>query len=165
LAHEGISRVEKIRHCHSAYLNIDLDDKELAELAQQYSALVRDAVVECEAVPGSLEFLESYGGKLPMFVVSGTPEDEMIDIVEKRGMDKYFTSVHGSPRHKTPIVTDLLKLHALTGPDCLFVGDAMTDYGAAADTGLQFIGRVGQGGIDPFPAGTAIIEDLRALKV
>ena len=165
LAHEGISRVEKIRHCHRAYLNIDLGDDELADLAAQYSSLVRDSVVACDGVPGAVDFLENQSGKLPIFVVSGTPEDELIDIIEMRGMSRYFTSIHGSPRHKAPIVTDLLESHALSGPDCLFVGDAMTDYRAAADTGLHFIGRVGQGHVDLFPAGTTIIRDLTELTV
>lgn len=165
LDHEGISRVEKIRHYHKTFLNIDLGEDELAVLAGRFSMLVKDAVINCDSVAGAMEFLETHAGNLPIFVVSGTPEDEMLDVVEQRGMSRYFTSVHGSPRRKTPIVTDLLKKHGLKGPDCLFVGDAMTDYGAAMDTGLQFIGRVAGDSQNPFPPGTTIIRDLRELTV
>jgi phosphoglycolate phosphatase-like HAD superfamily hydrolase len=80
-------------------------------------------------------------------------------------MVAYFTSIHGSPRYKGPIVMDLLSRHGLNGPDCLFVGDAMTDYRAAAETGLQFIGRVGAGEHNPFPGDTTIVEDLTTLSL
>ena len=165
LAHEGISRVEKIRHCHMEYLDIDLSDEELGVLAGLYSSLVKDAVVDCDAVAGSQALLQAIAGILPIFVVSGTPEDELRDIIERRAMSSHFTSVHGSPRRKEPIVADLLVQHGLNGPDCLFVGDAMTDYRAAHETGMQFIGRVGEGHIDPFPEGTTIIRDLEQLSV
>lgn len=128
LAHEGISRLEKIRYCHREFLGIDLNDDALGQLAGRYSALVKDAVVDCEGVPGALDFLRVENGKRPIFVVSGTPEPELRDIIERRGMQDYFTAVHGSPRHKGPIITDLLLEYALEGPSCLLVGDAMTDY-------------------------------------
>lgn len=165
LAHEGISRVEKIKHCHATYLDVELSQQELTHLAERYSALVMDAVIDCDGVLGGLEFLRINAGKLPIFVVSGTPEPELRTIIERRGMSDYFTSTHGSPRHKAPIVMDLLIEHGLNGPDCLFVGDAMTDYSAAAETGLQFIGRVGMGDHNPFPESTTIIEDLTHLSL
>lgn len=164
LAHEGISRVEKIDHCHREFLGIDLSEGQLAELAGRYSSLVMDAVIGCDGVPGALDFLKAYGDRLPVFVVSGTPEPELRAIIGRRGLDGYFTSSHGSPRRKGPIVMDLLSRHGLNGPDCLFVGDAMTDYRAAEETGLHFIGRVGEADENPFPQGTAIIPDLRNLS-
>ena len=165
LAHEGISRVAKILHCHKEFLGLALSEAQLSELAERYSALVMDAVIACDAVPGAFEFLENYSDKLPLFVVSGTPEPELRAIIGRRGMADCFSAVHGSPRHKGPIVMDLLFEHNLSGPDCLFVGDAMTDYLAAAETGLQFIGRVGKNDDNPFPQGTTIIEDLTQLSV
>ena len=165
VAHEGISRVEKIHYCHRKYLGIDLSEADLAVLTGRYAALVKDAVVDCDAVAGAEAFLEAHVGKSPVFVVSGTPEPELIEIVERRGMGRLFTSVHGSPRLKGPIVWDLLHKHGLNGSDCLFVGDAMTDCRAAAETGLSFIGRVGEGDHNPFPDGTTIIRDLSELSV
>lgn len=165
LEHEGISRVEKIRYLHLELLGVDLSEDALAELARQYSRLVKEAVIACSAVPGALDFLERFNAELPLFVVSGTPEEELLDIVKKRKMDKYFTAVHGSPRHKSPIVHELLQGQGLDADRCLFVGDAMTDYRAAKETGLSFIGRVGKGNRDPFPDGTTIIRDLKELSV
>jgi len=165
VAHEGISRIEKIFHCHKNFLGIELSEDQLAELAVTYSALVKQVVINCDSVPGALDFLEEHSADLPMFVASGTPEGELQDIVEGRGLSHHFTSVHGSPAHKAPIVNERLQLHGLDRNQCLFVGDAMTDYVAAKDTGLAFIGRVGQGHANPFPEGTTIITDLTQLTL
>jgi phosphoglycolate phosphatase-like HAD superfamily hydrolase len=165
VAHEGISRMEKILYCHEAFLGIQLREDHLAELAGKYSALVKQVVIDCDSVPGALDFLQAHSANLPMFVVSGTPEEELKDIVEVRGLSRYFTSVHGSPHHKVSIVNEQLQLHGLDRDQCLFVGDSMTDYDAAWDTGLSFIGRVGQGHVNLFPKGTTIITDLTQLTV
>lgn len=165
VAHEGISRLEKILYCHKEFLGIDLNEDGLSELAATFSTLVKQAVINCDSVPGALDFLQAHCADVPMFVVSGTPEDELKDIVEGRALSHHFTSVHGSPRHKAPIVNEQLERHGLEPSQCLFVGDAMTDYHAARDTGLTFIGRVGQGHVNPFPEGTTIITDLTQLSL
>ena len=47
----------------------------------------------------------------------------------------------------------------------LFVGDTMTDYRAAAATGLPFLGRVPPGERSPFPEGTRLVPDLAHLTI
>ena len=164
-AHEGISRLEKVRHCHREFLGIELDDGQVAEWGGRYSALVEEAVVACDWVPGAREFLDAHRGRLPLFVVSGTPDDELKRIVEGRAMAHYFTSVHGSPPRKPPILEGLLAAHGIAPERALFVGDSMTDYDAAEATGLAFLGRVAAGSANPFPAGTTIVPDLNGLAV
>ncbi len=161
--HEGISRVEKIRHCHLEFLGQDLNEADLAVLALHYSNMVVDAVVACPAVAGADDFLQRHLGHTKMFVVSGTPETELRDIVDARGMTHYFQAVCGSPRRKEPIVEELLARQGLVAQNCLFIGDAMTDYRAAQATGLDFIGRVGANEDNPFPDGTAVVGDLTEL--
>jgi len=100
LAHEGISRITKIRHCHKTLLGIDLSNDALAELGARFSTLVEDAVVAAEWVPGAQAFLDAHLGRVGMFVVSGTPQEELRRITARRGMDHYFVSVRGSPPTK-----------------------------------------------------------------
>jgi len=159
-ANEGISRVQKIRFCHREYLGIDLADGELMELASRYSDFVKNAVVECDPVPGALEFMKRNKKTHDLFVVSGTPQDELRDIVERRGWVGYFSGVYGSPSLKATIVNDLLSGRRLRAHETLFIGDALTDYHGAKEAGVPFIGRVMAGGKNPFPEGTEIIADL-----
>ena len=164
-AREGISRLEKIRDCHRDFLGIELSDDELAVLGERYRSMVEDDVVACDWVPGAREFVEAHHHRVPLFVISGTPDDELLRVVERRHMRRFFVSVHGSPRRKEPIIRELLSVHGLSADRVLFVGDAMTDYDAAHATGLAFLGRVAPGTVSPFPAGTTTVPDLSHLTV
>lgn len=137
-----------------------MTEEELAALCEQYSADVVDRVIASNPIAGSLEFLEANTNGTPMYVVSGTPEDELRPIVQARGLTDYFEGVFGSPKTKDVIVRRVLAERGFGADDCVFIGDAPTDHRAAADTGLYFIGRVGPGRDNMFPPDTVIIEDL-----
>lgn len=165
LEHGGISRRQKIRHCHKTFLGIEVTSDEMAVLGRRFSTLVEDAVVAADWVAGAKAFLDTHCGHLPMFVISGTPQEELRRITARRGMDGYFVSVRGSPPVKEPIIEELLAEHGLLRGRVLFVGDTMTDYRAATATGLPFLGRVPPGEESPFPDGTTLVADLTGLRV
>lgn len=158
--HGGISRVEKIRHIYREILNEDLTEHEHRQLSRSYSSLVVEKVIEADWIAGARECLELYTGKLPIFVISGTPQDELELIVAKRNMAGYFTEILGSPPRKEPHISRLLTDYSLNCRQCVFIGDAMTDYRAAADTSLCFIGIRGE---SEFPPGTRVLQDCRKL--
>jgi len=153
-------RVIKIADCHQRFLGISLTDRELAALCEQYSADVVDRVIASNPIPGSIEFLAAHKNGLAMYVVSGTPEDELRPIVRARGLTDYFDGIFGSPKLKDDIVREVLTERGFGPDECVFVGDAPTDHRAAAAAGLNFIGRVGPGRDNVFPPDTVIIEDL-----
>lgn len=160
--HGGVSRYEKFRHYHGEFLGIELSEKEVEELAQRFSALAEERVITAPYVPGALDVLERYSSLLPLFVASGTPETELLRIVEKRGLAHFFQGVYGSPARKADIIQWVLDEHGFTAATTLMVGDAMTDYLAAKETGLQFVGRLNDehGG---FPDGTVVMTTLLEL--
>jgi phosphoglycolate phosphatase-like HAD superfamily hydrolase len=164
-AHGGVSRIQKIRHCHREMLGIQLEPEELMALGRRFSNMVVDAVVASAWVDGARELLDGLLGRLPMFVVSGTPEPELREIIARRGMDGYFVAARGSPPDKITVIGELLEAHDLVAERVLFVGDAMTDYDAAKATGLRFLGRVPPGEESPFPEATTIVPDLTALTL
>ncbi len=162
--HGGISRVEKIRWAHAELIKKPLSEKDLDLWANHYSSLVVDAVVKAPYIAGAREFLEYCRVKkneLPLFVVSGTPQPELQEIVTRRGLDKYFTRILGSPVGKPEHIDNLLKQYRLSPGRCLFIGDAITDYNAALATGLHFIGIRGA---VAFPEGVTVLSDCRNLK-
>ena len=162
-AHEGVSRVVKIRHAHKAYLGIDLTPDAHDRLCHKYAGLVEQQVIDCKSVDGALDFLKRATGLLKSFIVSGTPQDELRRITAKRGISEYFTGVYGSPRNKEDIVNEQLALHNLSADRCLFIGDAMTDFNAAQACAMPFLGRVIKGEKSPFPKGTDEVTDLMGL--
>lgn len=158
----GMPRLEKIRHCHGVIAGQPIDEQNLTVLGQRFAALVRDEVVAAPFIDGALDTLQQLQrAHVPCFVVSGTPVQEMRDIVQRKGLSPYFNEVHGSPLVKGVIVADILERHRLTPDRCLFIGDALADYQAAQDTGLHFLGIVPQGEKSRFPAGIATSAVVR----
>jgi phosphoglycolate phosphatase len=160
LQYGGISRVEKIDYYHREFLNRPLSEEALDALCQKFSENVKDAVVNADWIPGAEEFLKEYHKKIKLYVVSGTPESELIEIVEKRNMTGYFQTIMGSPVKKPVHVRYHLEKSKLKAGRCFFIGDALTDFNAAKETGLHFIGI--QGDIT-FPEGTKVLPDCSNL--
>lgn len=159
LANGGVSRRKKIRHLHRTLLGQELSEDDLAALGSRFSSLVEDAVVDCPWVPGAPEALSAQNGRL-LFVASGTPHDELVRIVARRGIAPLFREVFGSPPEKAITVRSIVERHRLEPATVLMVGDAMADYAAARESGIRFVGRVAEDAESPFPPGTPVIRDL-----
>ena len=160
--HGGISRVDKIAHAHEHFIGVPLDEEELKKWSLYYSDLVVEKVLEVPWITGAKEFLEATrDSALSVFVISGTPEGELKYIIDRRGMTDYFHECLGSPVRKPVHIRNLMEIYELEPDDCVFIGDALTDYYAAKETGLHFVGI--QGEVD-FPAGTLVLEDCSRLQ-
>ena len=138
--HSGVTRVDKFRHYYQEFLRQPLSDEELADLCRRFARLVVDEVVAAPEIPGVVPFLRHWSEKLPCFVVSATPEEEIRTIVKRRGWSAYFQEVRGAPKSKGENLKLLLTKHGLTPEQCLFFGDAESDYRAAQACGVPFLG-------------------------
>jgi len=162
LRHGGVSRYEKFRYFEEKILGRGFSPEKEKNLGEIFSKKVVDAVVEAPWVKGAYEFVSRHHRELAMFVASGTPEEEMKDIIERRDMGQYFIAVYGSPPTKVEIIKRICETNGYESEDVLFVGDSMTDYEASKMTGVRFIGRTA-GPVSPFPPGTTIVKDLTDL--
>jgi phosphoglycolate phosphatase-like HAD superfamily hydrolase len=162
LAHAGISRFVKFRHYHEDLLGLRYDEATGKQLSARFSRLVVDAIIAAPYVIGAREFLDAWHDRLPLFVASGTPDEELREIVQRRGMQRYFKSVHGSPATKTEILRGVIARHQLASAHVLMVGDATADLDGARAAGTAFLGRTEAGG-SPFPPDVPTIPDLTAL--
>ncbi len=144
LQNQGVSRFKKFEWIYENLLHQPLSEFESQELGKQFSNLAFDKVVQSPFVPGAKELLQSIYQQCLCFVASGTPEQELKEIVEKRDLTKYFKEVCGIPRSKTQIVLEMIQKYNLNPSACWFVGDATTDYEAAKETRLNFIARNSQ---------------------
>jgi phosphoglycolate phosphatase-like HAD superfamily hydrolase len=142
LANMGISRFKKFAWIAENVFGRALSDDESAELGRRFSDLALANVLAAPMVRGAEAALGALGALgLPLFVASGTPEDELQLIVARRGLAPAFCEVHGTPRDKPTILGDVLARHGLAPDRVLFVGDGMTDYRAARAAGTQFLAR------------------------
>lgn len=163
LAHGGVSRFEKFRHAYREILKRPLSAEEEVALGLRFNTLVEEAVSVCPWVPGAREFLEARHKLLPLFVASGTPQEELARIVERRGLKEYFRAVYGTPAKKDAILRSIAASLRCGAADLLMVGDAMTDHDAARATGAAFIGVETPGALNPFPKGVKVLPDLTGL--
>lgn len=160
----GISRFEKFKIIYRDVLQKPLTESETERLGREFSAFVVDDMGTCPFVPGAKEFLEEQSRRLPIFIVSGTPEDELKEIVARRNLGKYCRGVHGSPRSKDVLLRQVLAGNSWQPRDVVFVGDAMTDYQAASEVGVHFVARVADGESSPFPDSVRwVVTDLKGL--
>ncbi|MBB5022899.1 phosphoglycolate phosphatase-like HAD superfamily hydrolase [Desulfurispira natronophila] len=159
LAHGGVSRFEKFKYFFNIILQQELSEVAAQYLGERFNSLVFEGILAAPFVPGALESLEALRDRgIPAFVVSGTPEDELREIVKQRELDGFFREVHGSPRLKDVIVGDVLLRYGLRPYECILVGDAMTDYVAAKACSVPFLGIVKDAHSSPFPTGTRVSE-------
>ena len=79
---------------------------------------------------------------MPCFVISATPEDEIREIVRRRGLRDYFKEVIGAPETKSENLKNILIKYDLKPSKCIFFGDAESDYRAAKRCGLNFMAIV-----------------------
>lgn len=161
--HGGISRVVKIRVYEREWLGRPVDEAREAVLIQRYAGLVLDKVLAAPPLAGALETLDALQGRMPLFVVSATPQEELRHICDQRDLTRLFTEIHGSPRKKPEILSAACAAHGLEPAACLMVGDATTDQDAAAALGMPFVGIVPPGGRNLFLPGTRLRPDLVGL--
>lgn len=161
LLNGGISRFEKFKYFSKVLLNRDISDRELVEMGESFSRIVLNKIIEKSINSDVIEYLESKLTSTLQFICSGTPHEEMKLIVKEKKLDKYFREVFGSPLPKTAIINNIMERYKLNSTDVLFFGDAMTDYLAAQETFIDFIGI--ENSDTEFPDGTVTIRSFNQL--
>jgi len=145
-------------------LKTPVNEETIKSLSEQFSYLVVDGVLASQFISGAKESLKVLNkNSIPAYIVSGTPDNEIKLIIKKKGLNKYFKEVHGSPRKKWEICQEIINRENYNPQNCLFVGDAMSDYNAARKNAICFLGIVENGKASPFPDGT-IVSSVVTLK-
>lgn len=137
--HFGISRMAKFEwFCREVLQNNNTDMPK--ELANNFANIVQEELLNCPMVEGTLKTLKTLHNKMPLYVCSGTPQEELISILTKRGLAKYFKGVFGTPPEKAELLKTLVKKSGIASINTLMVGDAQTDLDVANSVATQFYG-------------------------
>jgi len=137
----GISRFKKFAWIYENLLGRAIGDDESQALGVRFSDLALARILAAPFVPGAREALDALAHRYALFVASGTPHDELADIVARRGLTRSFREVWGTPTEKPHILADIMKRYTLQPQQVLFIGDGMSDYKAARATGVEFLAR------------------------
>jgi phosphoglycolate phosphatase len=159
LAHYSHPRSMKFEHYVYELMGRP-DDVEMAQvMARQFSEFVLRRVVACPEVPGAQAFLAEFSQKVPLYISSVTPQDELRKVVSERGLGLFFVDIFGDPPcKKTEAIQEVLKREGLLPAELVFIGDSQSDYQVAMEADVEFIAR--NSGL-PFDAdGIELYRDL-----
>jgi len=156
----GISRFEKIKYFHKKLLNKNLTEKELNELAKKYTELTLNKVIKAPWIKGAKDFLESNYKDIDLYVVSGTPTDELKQIVNKRKMTKYFKELYGPNKAKGDIIQKIVKNKKYSPENVLYIGDRIADYEGAEKANVKFVGVNFKNKKSVFPKDIKVISEI-----
>lgn len=137
LANGGISRYVKFK-VWNEWLNRSTSETAIEELAQRFSDLVVDNVVASPFIQGAELAIEIAHKSAFTFIATGTPDQEIIAILDRLDLNSSFTEIHGSSRKKPVITKDILTRFKFDPSEVLFIGDAQTDYHAALECEVDF---------------------------
>ena len=162
-SHGGLTRRVKFRHFETEVFGRSVTDEGIERLSAEYTRLVHEAVLACPFIPGAREFLDRARGRAAMHVISGTPHEELEDIVRRRGLAPYFASWHGAPATKLDAFRDILATFGYPAHRALAVGDATTELHAANALGVPFLGVGLHDGEAAFPEGVPVVPTLEGV--
>jgi len=161
LSHNAIVRFEKFRHIYEHILKKEYTDQIADDLSRRFSDIVVSGVTQCPFVEGAMEFLEHFYRKIPVYLISVTPKDELIKILKIRKISEYFKGVYPADWKKIDAMKDILKKEGLSSDQAIYIGDAPEDRLAAQAANIPFVGRssgkIIGGNVD-------VCKDLREVK-
>ena len=111
--------------------------------------------------PGAVAFITEAQKRVPLVVVTGTPQEAIDETIKVFDLARYFQEVCGYPPIKTEHLQGQLTKRGLDPEQSLYVGDAIQDHKAAKEAGMPFIGI--NNGDNPF-AGLALEAELKGLE-
>lgn len=126
-------REEKFKHVCAEILKIPYTAGLREKFLKKYADHTTAQIIAAPEIPGSLLFLKRFSAEKKFCLLSSTPGDVLISILEARGMRGYFQTVRGAPVNKT----DWLEPYAGKG---IFFGDALEDAASAREAGVVFVG-------------------------
>jgi phosphoglycolate phosphatase-like HAD superfamily hydrolase len=138
--HGGVSRFEKFRYIYKEILEETLTEVQSKQLCDDYAELVLQRVKRAPEIKGVVEFLNKLGPQRRAYVVSGSPQIELRQIVSERAWGGIFVEVLGSPTPKVPLLASLIKAENISPKNAVFFGDSITDFDAASHSNVDFIG-------------------------
>lgn len=140
IKHQGITRYQKFNWIYQELLDQQYSKKTEAKLSNSFSEIVLRKMKQTNTIAGAIELLRYLKkNEIPSFIASGTPDEELNNIVIERNLSSYFRSVFGSNLKKEQVIDLVMKNYGLINSELIFVGDSITDYEAANSRDVPFV--------------------------
>ena len=140
LRNGGISRFEKIP-IYMEWAGIPANQEEASRYCDKFSELVFEAVIASPWIPGVVTYLSENSNNQDFFLVTATPQDEIMKIIKALDIGKYFKGIAGAPVKKADAIRNFLSSMVAKPFDCCMIGDSIQDFQAAEQNEIDFIYR------------------------
>lgn len=133
-------RWEKFRYVYEKILGRAYTPAIGAHLSAQFDRETTASIIAAEEISGAAAFVSLMGARHIIGLLSNTPHDTLLHILERRGWRPWFAIVQGAPVHKASWLATLKSRHALAEQDLMFFGDTLEDAHAAEEARCVFVG-------------------------
>jgi phosphoglycolate phosphatase-like HAD superfamily hydrolase len=136
----GLSRYVKFRYFFEQVRGEQVTDEIVLEYAQRFSVeMMKHLTNPLLLIEETVNYIRTNYINLPMFIVSGSDQNELRQICNETGINTYFKGIFGSPTPKKQLVRNIIELYNLIPSDSLLIGDSINDFEAAEVNGLHFM--------------------------
>jgi phosphoglycolate phosphatase-like HAD superfamily hydrolase len=161
----GRSRVFQIEWFFNHCLDLAADASTLQAEVERFSAICEPLCEKAGWLSGSSEFVAAcQAAGIPCYVLSGTPQQPLEQMLAAHDASDRFRAIIGSPPAKPESLASIIAKEAVSAQQVLFVGDAEADAQAAESVGAHFVYKSSVAK-RPRTAIVTEVNDLRELLV
>ena len=136
----GVSRLQKIP-LYLEWAGLPVNDETIKQYCNEFSSLVLRKVVESPWVEGVKEYLDNHHDSQHFVLITATPQEEIVCILEMLRIRDYFKEILGAPNEKSLSISNMLNRFKVNPNNAIVIGDAETDYLAAMNNNVPFLLR------------------------
>lgn len=148
--------VERVRHYHRqepaqtrnekiatwlSWEGSEVDPEDVSSYIERYAEEVTRGLQKAQPVPGVFDFID-VARELAhsQHVVSAGNADEIHAILVSHRRREHFQTIFGGDHKKAAALQTLAEVHEVPTSTIVFFGDAHTDYEAAREANVRFVG-------------------------
>ncbi len=159
----GKARTHHIRTFYEQILGSWVSDDFLESEVARFTDICEPLCAAAQWRTGSKEFVQTCReATIPLYVLSGTPQKPLEDMLESTGGTPLFDVIIGSPPAKPESLARILSETDTPAHRTVFVGDANADQEAALHVGAHFVYFPSEAN-PPLQKTPTVVQDLREL--
>ncbi|MDA7548877.1 HAD-IA family hydrolase [Gammaproteobacteria bacterium] len=137
----GNSREHHVNEFLKNYRNDDIESSNLAKkIIHDYSHQVKEMYMDCDLTDG-FDFIFQNFGSCKKYIASGSNEQELKLVFQRRKLAKYFVEIYGSPETKINNIANIIHQNQDVSKDeIVMIGDSVSDYQSARKENIGFLG-------------------------
>lgn len=131
-----------------------------SKVLNDYSDKCKELYLNAQITPSFVAFIKKLKGV--KYVASGSEQQELREVFEKRGLSQLFSQVFGSPTSKAKIIEHILATEKTS--DAVMLGDSHADYLAAKQNEIDFLGYLKYSSVEQSMRSLALKENFALIE-